>query len=527
MIKNPSNFILILILIVCAFCITLYSQWPGLAEQYTVHDDVTQYIPAVYAIRDQIPAENDLILQYMIIKNSPGHLWLFVLLSYIAEPLLLVKILPFILCIGSVLLLFYYGKLLKNETVGYFSALLFSFYIWTSEYGFFSGALPKSFAFPLLIAFLCFLLNKQYLSCFIILILQIIFYPIVTIVSLIILFLSVLFDKTRTRNNILWLIVIFIVSAATTFILYRAPNDLLGSMVTFKEMIKMPEFCIGGRDELFVPGIMNFLRSEDMSGIAISRMFILLLGGCLGSLIILGKEIRCLPKHLIYTFCATIIGFVLSYAFLFELFFPGRYVEFTLPICMILLIAFAIEKLISLVKPRIYAKYILAIMTIIIIVICSPYLKRDFTNYERSFYGFLGTIPNNVRLAGHPYDMDPIPLFAKKRVLIQYEASTAWYKSYYKETKKRTHDFFRAYYSHSISEIMIFMKENKVDYLLVNREHFTKDYLIKSDYYIEPFNNFIKKQVNVNKDDFALISEEIHKYVVFDDGEKYFIIKKM
>ncbi|MFC1576305.1 hypothetical protein ACFL3J_01395 [Candidatus Omnitrophota bacterium] len=520
---------LILLLIACSIFVTFICQAEGIFNKYVIEDDVTQYLPPVYALlggeyyRNLL--DSDLILKYMFIKDAPGHLAVFYIFGLLSDPLILVKIIPFILAAISAALLFYIGKILKNSIVGFFASFTFIFYVWTSQYAFFSGGHPKAFAFPLFFAFIYFLLSQKKTGCFITLLLQVIFYPPILAVTVPVYLFSLFKPKGVVKKDIIFFTVITLICMSLIYILYKQPNDFLGPTVTAKEMKVMPEFGPGGRDPLFNLGISGFLKSEDASGIMVSGAFPYLLLLAIIGIIYLGREIKSLPPLLFYILLSGILVFILSYIFMFNLFFPGRYLEHTLPIFMIFIIAFAMEKLLTSGITDVFKKTICVSSVCLIALVHVPYLQKNLYNFEKSFYTFIATLPEKSLIAGHPYEMDPVFTFTKRRTLVQFEVSTAWYKNYYSQIRERTRDFFSTYYTDSLKDVEDFFKKYNVDYLVVDKRHFSEGYMGSGNFYIEPFNNDIKVLVDENRGRFALMGEGINRYKVYEDPAGYFIIR--
>lgn len=526
--KN-RNLLLLVVLIVLSILVTYYCQRDCLINTFVVHDDVTQYVPAAYALRPgalhDALINNDLIIKYMVLKDSPGHLYFYHIFGYIIDPLLLTKILPFFLCAFCAAAFFYWGRLIRNSEVGFIGAIFFIFYLWTSKFGFLSGGLPKAFAFPLLLLFIIFLLKNKWWGLVSVLILQVLFYPAIAIISLTIYFF-VLLDTPRPQfRQVLIFVSISVFTLLLSLIIYKRSDIFLGQMVnSYKDMVRMPEFWAGGRDTLFTGNIKDFLMSEDASGIWISTAFPVLVSLFLLSIFYLGRSFIQTPRIIFYIVLSGLVLFLAAWAFLFRLFFPGRYLEFTLPIFAILIISSAFEKLLSRFKSGFAKRVFLSFILIGAIFIHLPFLQKNLTDYKRPYFAFIRTLADRSLFAGHPCELDAIPSFTKKRVLVQFEVSTAWYKNYYAKIKERTYDFFKAYYASSLQDVEGFFNKHEVDYLIVNKAHFQEDYLKKGDFYIQPFNEDIRKMVRNNSGNFILASSDIDKYKVFED-QNYYILK--
>lgn len=85
-------------------------------------------------------------------------------------------------------------------------------------------------------------------------------------------------------------------------------------------------------------------------------------------------------------------------------------------------------------------------------------------------YNFLLQTPPRTMVAGPPlFYMDPIPAFAKRPVFISYHGAI------FSETCERIDQFWKAYFSDTLSSVSTFMKKNDIDYILLDREVFRGD----------------------------------------------------
>jgi hypothetical protein len=82
--------------------------------------------------------------------------------------------------------------------------------------------------------------------------------------------------------------------------------------------------------------------------------------------------------------------------------------------------------------------------------------------------------------------------------------------------KKRTQSFFDAYYTSDVKTVQNFCEQFGVFYIVVEKRHFTSDYLSKKRMYYEPFNTYIKT-ITKDKKNFILVNEEREKEFVKGD----------
>ena len=131
--------------------------------------------------------------------------------------------------------------------------------------------------------------------------------------------------------------------------------------------------------------------------------------------------------------------------------------------------------------------------------------KASFSDFSRlkNLYQFLNTLPKNTLIAGPPKLVDSVPTFSQRKVFLTYELSYAIYDNYWQTIKKRTYDFYKAYYSQNPQDLYKFLKENNIDYLVINQNDFNQEFLDKKAFYIHPFNQYITA-ITRNKNNFVL-----------------------
>jgi len=119
---------------------------------------------------------------------------------------------------------------------------------------------------------------------------------------------------------------------------------------------------------------------------------------------------------------------------------------------------------------------------------------------DRKLCQFLSRLPKNIKVAGHPRDMDNIPILCKRSVLVNSQLSQEFEDNV---GRRMIYDFFKAYYSDSMNQVYDFCSKYRVDYLIVNENHFSRSYLSKGDFFDEPYNRFVN-QITKNRKEFCL-----------------------
>src|SRR4030095_16061118 len=87
--------------------------------------------------------------------------------------------------------------------------------------------------------------------------------------------------------------------------------------------------------------------------------------------------------------------------------------------------------------------------------------------------------------------------------------------------RARTYEFFDAYYADDLTKVVKFCGKNHIDYLIVDKRHFSREFLEKRRLYFEPFNSYIKN-VTRDKNKYALLDNP-PKIMTFEDGNIFII----
>jgi hypothetical protein len=111
---------------------------------------------------------------------------------------------------------------------------------------------------------------------------------------------------------------------------------------------------------------------------------------------------------------------------------------------------------------------------------------------QRLLYDFVSTLPKDALLAGDLVQMDNIPLFAHRSVLFSFEITNV--------DESRILAFFDAYYAESSETILGFCRDYGVEYLVVNLQQFSPDYLENGVFFLAPHNETIAESVAARSD---------------------------
>ncbi|NEQ43781.1 MAG: hypothetical protein F6K00_09580 [Leptolyngbya sp. SIOISBB] len=303
---------------------------------YVVQDDARQHVFWMQRFIDADLFPNDLIADYFQSVAPLGYSGLYHLAAILGmPPLLFSKILPPILGLLTAWLVYEISwTLLPVPLASFIASVSFSQSVWySSEHG---SATPRAFLYPLMLAFIYFLMRQKpwfYLSSLILLAL---FYPQIALVCLGTLAIRLLDWQNRrlsfTQNRAIYIQFSIGFCAVAGILLYAQGQADFGPVVSRAEAMIMREFQPGGRNAFFFDGLYFWLH--DRGGLLHRRGFTpatLIAGAALPLLLWMPIKSRWRSQInpqiwvLLQLFLASLGLFFLAHLLLFELHLPSRY----------------------------------------------------------------------------------------------------------------------------------------------------------------------------------------------------------
>jgi len=558
----PIEFLIILLV----FVIGINSQFEALTNKYVFNDDARQHVYWTQQFRDCELFRNDLLTEYARNIQPWGFILFYYLTSFICDPFFVSKMLPIILFSISGLYVF---KLIKHITNNIFSsflgALIFMFSpVYLSRM---VGGNARSFGYPLLIAFLYYLIKTRYFKLSITMILQSLFYPPIFLVSI----LTYAFCLIKIKQKKIYFDIslskrfsFIIVVLLSGFVLlskdnFTQHNPSIGRIITYREMVNWPElyeYKKGRAPYVHLPPLKNAIvefsrepflqhpipeaihkRILKCTNLKITRRTIRLIGSWIFlalSLFLIFEIARkkfSLPVEILFLFLSSSIWYKMADLLTPRILSAYRYLKYPVTIVSLMIFTMAIGQIMAKIKGPI-TKKVLQFALVILLVCLGFNINKNVALLNKSqnkdLYEYLNSLPKNIMIASHPVLADDIPILSQRKVFINYELSFSIFHTYLTIIKKRTFDFFKAYYSEDPRSIYRFCEENSIDYLVIDKRHFTKEYLNEGDFYFEPFNTYILNIVK-ERQNFALrdIPEEAktfqknHIFVVQKDVLKH------
>jgi hypothetical protein len=224
------------------------------------------------------------------------------------------------------------------------------------------------------------------------------------------------------------------------------------------------------------------------------------------------------PRELLYMLAASAVMYELADLVFLKLWLPSRYIQYSLPVILLVVVSLTVDRAVAkLTRPGLRFLVSGAIIGILLIHFdINANASMDNQSDKKEFFEYLGTLPKNVVIAAYPSLADYIPTFAKRKVFLNYELSQPSHDKYWFSIKARTYEFFDAYYADDLAKIVAFCGKNHIDYLIVDKRHFTREFLKTRRLYFEPFNTYIKNLTR-DKTRYALLENQ-PKVMTFEGG---------
>ncbi|NER81617.1 MAG: hypothetical protein F6K42_19045 [Leptolyngbya sp. SIO1D8] len=496
---------------------------------YVVQDDARQHIFWMQRYMDPELFPNDLLADYFQAVAPVGYSGLYKVMAMLGvEPDFFSKILPpFLGVIAAIYSFLISLEILPIPFTGFLSSFIFSQNLWCSDE--LSSATPRAFLYPLILAFLYYFIRKSHLICLILIGLQTIFYPQISLISLGLVVLSLIrWQAGRISLSKNWkdyLLFVLGFCLILGLVLYTRSLAEYGPVVTRLEAQNMPEFQSGGRNSFFRSGVEYWFGER--SGIMHRRTFtpVTTAAGLMLPLLLwlpwktkirkqITPNINCLVQVLLVSF----LLFALAHLLLFQLHLPNRYVGYTNRVLLSLAAGPALTILledifdrcqtwkqsISLNKGWRFVRHISSISSEVlpltflfaastVILFYYPLLlgefpKTSYYNFDdaQPIYEFFAAQPKDIMIASFSDESSNLSTFSARSTLVSREHGLAYHKGYYGQFRQRAEDLIRAQYSDDPAILLAFIQTYGIDFWLLDDYAFQATY-ISNDRWLNQF----------------------------------------
>lgn len=514
------------------FCLALFAWWvryhpPGV-DLLVFDDDARQHVYWTAKFQDPELFQDDILTEFI---SSPlvdplGYQLLYRLGTSLLDPLVFSQLLSLLLLVSSLWLLESWARSFLPDSRG--RIVLSMMFLFFSLYNS-SGGFPRGFAYPLLLGFLLLQRKNAMGWAGLLVILEALFYPPILLNTLAMAAVGALetVKSLGLRRELVGKYALFGACCMLSFGILLAvygPWDraLMGRQITVEEARELPEFHEYGRSKFFRDNVVEYLL---LGRSGVGGEYLLGFGTILvGMAAAGGLRVLRAPRVAIHLAWTSLVLFGAAHVLLFKLHLPSRYTIYTLPLAVMLTVGASSgpfwdtagatwrrlwEALPAWAKGA-KARFALILGLGFIYAWAQGYLiVRVDTQMvavdtcELEMLRFLGGLPKNAVIAGHPLDMDNVPLVARRKVLANHELSLPYHIGYYRKIRDRLLDTFRAYYAEDWDTVERFVKQHNIQALVVNKDRFKGDLLEKRIYY-EPFDSVVKRSL-MGQDKFVLV----------------------
>lgn len=279
----------------------------------------------------------------------------------------------------------------------------------------------------------------------------------------------------------------------------------LATTVTALQMRQMPEFNLGGRSPFFAVGWLKYWFAGS-SGLTLPLFPTLVWSGLalpwlLNKKLPITKLVTKKISILTQVIIASLLMFILAHILLPKLHLPSRYtyhtIQFVLAISTGIVLTIWLDigqrwlknkqQFNLLEKTKIALVTLFALTTVIFPAI--PYVSINWFQDWRvgtatEIYQYLAQQPKDILVASLSTEVNNIPAFSQRSILVGDEFALAYHPAYYNQIKQRTIDLLQAQYSPELKVLQSFIRQYNVDYLLLDHNAFTAQYLLAKNWLI-------------------------------------------
>ena len=498
------------------------------AGPFIVQDDARQHVFWMQRFLDPELFQNDLIADYFQSVAPWGYRLLYQVGAWFSiPPFTFNKLLP--LPITLVITLYCFRltmALLPVPFAAFTSTVLLNQTLWMNSDV--ASATPRAFIYPLLVAFLYYLVQGSLLPCLITLLLQGLFYPQTLLLSLGVLTLRMLrwrqeqsffkapwkkltwSDRQQRRFSL-----IAFATAFAILLIYALQSSAYGPTISKAEALQLPEFFSGGRSSFFSDDFVKFwfqgrsgiyhrkLLTPATQALALLLPFFFLRSKATGKprLALLQQTQK---LGVLTQLTLTSVGmFFIAHALLFKLHLPSRYVQHSLRIVLAIgsaiLITSWIDSLIRWagldLKPKMHlgkswvggslALLLMATVAFYPLTLKSFLSPGYVTVGYHDFYRFMAQQPKDSVMASLSRRADNVGSLAARSVFASREHSIPYHTGYYGPLRDRLQRLIAAQYAPDLAAAQTLIREAGITHWLLDGQSFNPEALADDDWLLQ------------------------------------------
>lgn len=515
-----------------------------------ITDDAMQQVYQFHEVFNPGIFKGDIITESMSLYLAPLHYWLAYLITYLTgDPIVMAH---WVMCL-QVFLTVIFIFMTINYSAGFFPACMGA--LWFLHSGILiqrlTGGLPRGWISPFVAIYLYLAAKQSHFFILISLLLACVLNSLAAFLLIasysLFLFVNYLNKETRAAYTrpVIYFVACCPIYLLVTLHAIKRPESI-GKMVTYKEALEMPSLSKEGRFKIApLPPVTFEFNTQVFQIFTVDYNKVLrpikpFVGIVVISLIVLicayaaHRKTPPIPRSL-YTFIfATLICYFLARIFAYNLYVPNRYLRF--PISIFLICFFCIS-LWRIFPKRIHSYLALLLLASYVFIGTGSGLQKEAGyNYEKGQDGHIFewirkyTAQDSV-VAGYPNLVDPLPLFAMRKVYISNETAHPFYDKFYEVVKHRLEVTFRAHYARNMKDFLNALNDEKIDYFIFDRKRFAPEALAKASYFA-PFDKLIEELTKNNVGEYAYFQlpkdlDEKAPYLKFIDSNTALVDVKL
>ncbi len=479
-------------------------------SHYMVADDVREHVFWMFRYLDPRLFAHDPIADYFQSLAPSGYSSLYWLLAHAGiDPLLASKLIPSVLSLFATGYFFLLaGRVFRSPAAATLTAILFCQCLWSNSD--LCSATPRAFFYPLFAAFLYYQVRGSLIGVLVTVGLEVLFFPPAALLSLGVLGWSCLCWKNGPRlvpirDSQVYLV--FSAAFVLTLLLtwpYLHSVGTFGPLVTYAEARRMPEFGPHGRVPFFLPSWWGYWVGGNGGIHTLPTRPPWFLAAFLWPVLrrfpnrfpllkAMPKGVRPVPQMI----GAALSLFLVAHLLLFRLYLPNRYTQSSTRVILILLAGGVLLALIDAallwaekrpVKSQRVAKGVALGFCALLLggMIAFPLLLPTFPTgsyvkgTEPGLYQFFARQPPTIRIASLSDEANNLPIFSRRSIIIGAECAVPFHPGYYLPLRARGLQIARAQYSADPTVLQKCLRDQQVDFWLLDRAAFSLDYRRKS-----------------------------------------------
>lgn len=486
---------------------------------YVCNDDARQQLYWMASFHDKTLFQNDIVVDYARHYVSPGVTALYWLMTFVWPPILAGKLAACGLMALGAFWCFRIGERLSGLAAGVSAAVLFATLTPIADR--IVGGNPRAFMYPLLAAWLCYLVRQEHAKVAVVAVISALTYPMTFMLCVPAWFLdAVRFERRRPvldRARSRWMSTLTGVLLGTAVLgaKYLSPDERFGEIADRTRVMSDPAFREGGRfSEVLGDGREGALtdwvraagtpfglrgtwdgeswvaRNPKWGGWAVVGLLTTWIGLAIARL-------APLPRQFVWLALASVMMYGVAWLVVFRLFVPARYVQFSFSLLTVLGMALILPGLAERIGPpgarraACVAAMLLAAGQSFGLSYVRPAVPHINQAHNAAVWQTIErVVPPQSVIAGPPAYLDSVGAFSKRKAYMPDELAHPAYTAYYDNVvTPRIRRTFEVLFAGTADEVLRFAREEKVDYLFYNATEIERGSLS----YIKPFDEMLQR----------------------------------